>query len=257
LIVKTTVKRRSINSLRYAHTERTRDFMQRIKSITIALPFAVLLFSAAIPGKPASSTGEINTDRPAPNGATLYGFANITDSTAYPKGLVQQTCNDYARSIASDSGRKASPPTQEEARQLSKAVTDELAKRLSKKMPVTIAKPEDMPSEGSLVITGCFLSADRGNAAARLVGFGLGASHLSSHVRIAYMDGATPKTIDEFDTSVKGSNKLPPAGPVGLGINAVRETQATMQADARRLADNILKRWQADQQRRQTNQAKR
>ena len=229
--------------------------MTRRKAMTITVPLTVFLFAAVMPGKPASPAGDIDKDYPAPKSAMLYGFANITDSTVLPEGLVKQTCSSYV-STASNSGKKANPPTQEEAVQLAKGVTDELAKRLSKQMPVTIAKPGDIPSEGSLVITGCFVSADRGHAAARLIGMGLGASHLSAHVRLFYAGASTPKLIDEFDVSVKGSNKLPPAGPVGLGINAVHETQATLQADARKLADNILKRWQKDQKGGQTNQAK-
>jgi hypothetical protein len=221
--------------------------MTRRKAMTIAVPLTVFLFAAAMPGKPASPAGEINTDSPAPKSAVLYGFANITDSAALPEGPVKQTCSAYAISAASSSGKTTNPPTQEEAVQLAKGVAEELAKRLSKKMPVTVAKPGDTPPEGSLVITGCFVSADRGNAAARLIGLGLGASHLSAHVRLSYAGASTAKLIDEFDVSVKGSNKLPPAGPVGLGINAARETQATLQADARKLADNILKRWQNGQ----------
>jgi hypothetical protein len=100
------------------------------------------------------------------------------------------------------------------------------------------------------------VSADHGHAAARLIGMGLGASHLSAHVRMFYVEASTPKLIDEFDVTVKGSNKLPPVGPVGLGINAAREMQQTLQADARKLADNILKRWQKDQKGGQTNQDK-
>jgi hypothetical protein len=231
--------------------------MTRRKAMSIAVPLTAFLFAAVMPGKPASPAGDINTDRPAPKSAVLYGFANITDRTTLPEGLAKETCSDYAVSTASNPDKKTSPPTQEEAVQLAKGVTDELVKRLSKKMPVMVAKPGDTPPEGSLVITGCFVSADHGHAAARLIGMGLGASHLSAHVRMFYVGASTPKLIDEFDVSVKGSNKLPPVGPVGLGINAVRETQATLQADARKLADNILKRWQNDQKGGQISQDKR
>jgi hypothetical protein len=231
--------------------------MIRGRSMTIAVPLTVFLFAAVMPGKRASAAGEINTDYPAPQTAVLYGFANITDVQTLPAGLVRDTCSGYAASSADKNENKTNPLTQDEAVQLAKGVTDELTKRLSKKMPVTVAQSGDVPAEGSLVITGCFVSADRGHAATRLIGMGLGASHLSAHVRLFYAGASTPKLIDEFDVSVKGSNKLPAAGPVGLGINAVHETQATLEADARKLADNILKRWQNDQARRQTNQAKR
>jgi hypothetical protein len=222
--------------------------------MTIAVPLTVFLLAAAMPASPA---GETNTDRPLPKSAVLYGFANVTDVQALPAGPVKDTCSGYAASSTPKSENRINPLTQDEAVQLAKVVTDELTKRLSKKMPVTVAQAGDVPAEGSLVITGCFVSADRGHAGARLIGLGLGASRLSAHVRLFYAGAPTPKLIDEFDVSVKGSNKLPPAGPVGLGINAVRETQATLQADARKLADNILKRWQTDEERRQTNQTKR
>ena len=115
-------------------------------------------------------------------------------------------------------------------------------KRLSTTMSVTVAQPGEIPPAGSLVITGCFVHADHGNAAERLVGMGLGASHLSAHVRLFYVGPSAPVPIDEFDLSVKGSRLLPPLGPVGLGMNAASEKRETLQADAKRLADDILKR---------------
>jgi hypothetical protein len=111
---------------------------------------------------------------------------------------------------------------------------------------VIVASPADIPAAGSLVFTGCFLAADPGNAGKRLIGLGLGASHLSAHVRVFYIGASGAVPVDEFDLAVKGSKKLPPLGAVGLAVNAVSEKRETLQADAKRLADDILKRLKKD-----------
>jgi hypothetical protein len=111
---------------------------------------------------------------------------------------------------------------------------------------VIFALPPAVPAEGSLVFTGCFTGADAGNAAKRLVGVGLGASNLSAHVRVFYVGASGSVPVDEFDLAVKGSNKLPPLGPAGLTFNTLSEKRETLQADAKRLADSILKKLKKD-----------
>jgi hypothetical protein len=64
---------------------------------------------------------------------------------------------------------------------------------------------------------------------------------------VFYVGASGPVPVDEFDLAVKGSNKLPPLGAVGLAFNAVSEKRETLQADAKRLADSILKKLKKDQ----------
>lgn len=190
----------------------------------------------------SAAAGQKRTDNPKAKTAVLYGFANVTDLPTLPEGPVKETCSHYA----TPSGPETNPPAQDEAAQLSDSVTQQLSKRLSKKMSVTIARPSDVPPAGSLVVTGCFVRTDRGHAAKRLAGMGMGASHLSAHVRLFYAGASAPVPIDEFDLSVKGSRLLPPLGPVGLAMNAASERRETLQADAKRLADEILKKLKQD-----------
>jgi hypothetical protein len=89
-----------------------------------------------------------------------------------------------------------------------------------------------------------------GNAVERLAGLGLGASHVWAHVRLFSVSASGPVPIDEFDLSAKGSSLLPPMGPMSLGLNAVKEKRETLQADAKRLADDILKRLRNDRKKR-------
>jgi hypothetical protein len=182
----------------------------------------------------------------APHNALLYGFANVSDLSTLAEGPVKETCSQAAPAESRSATKTTKPPTEDQEAKLADNVTKQLEKRLAKKMPVIVAPP-DTPSAGSLVITGCFMGADAGNAAKRLVGLGLGASHLSAHIRVFYVGASGPVPVDEFDLAVKGSQKLPPLGAGGLAFNAVSEKRETLQADAKRLADGILKKLKKDQ----------
>ena len=48
--------------------------------------------------------------------------------------------------------------------------------------------------------------------------------------------------LDEFDVQAKGGKALPPIGPIGLAAHAASERHETLSADAKKLADQILKR---------------
>lgn len=100
--------------------------------------------------------------------------------------------------------------------------------------------PKDIPV-AALVISGCITKANGGNSAERLIGLNLGASHLGVHVVVLSRtkDGWDPK--DTFDIQVKGGDILPPLGPIGLGVHAARDTRQTLSADAKQLADKVLK----------------
>jgi hypothetical protein len=69
----------------------------------------------------------------------------------------------------------------------------------------------------------------------------VGASHLDVHVVALSKtkDGWSP--VDNFDIQVKGADVLPPLGPVGMAVHAARDTQQGLSADAKKVADQILK----------------
>ena len=121
------------------------------------------------------------------------------------------------------------------------AISAEMQTKLSKKMSVMIdPDPANIPV-GALTISGCITKANSGNAAARLIGMNVGASHLAVHVVVVSKtkDGWTP--VDAFDMQVKGGDLLPPLGPMGLAVHLVRDTHQSLSSDSKKLADHIVK----------------
>lgn len=127
------------------------------------------------------------------------------------------------------------------------ALTHELQKKLAKKMTASVAKPGDEPKAGTLVFAGCLTTVEAGNAAERMAGFNLGASHLGAHVVVSRLAEDDSRVVQEFDVSVKGGTLLPPLGPIGLVTHALREMRETLAADAKRLADEILRTLEKDE----------
>lgn len=208
--------------------------------------FAVAGFLAILVSAKAIAQEAHWQGRPAPNSAVVYGFPDISDLATMPEGPVKETCSHYVVPSANTSATTTTLLTEDEEAKLADGVTKELEKKLARKMSVIIAGSADVPAAGSLVFTGCFVGADPGSGGKRLVGMGLGASHLSAHVRVFYVGASGPEPADEFDLAVKGSNKLPPLGAVGLAFNAFSARRKALQGDAKRLADDILKRLQND-----------
>jgi Domain of unknown function (DUF4410) len=131
------------------------------------------------------------------------------------------------------------------------AITQKMNERLSKKMAVLVDPAESSIPVGAMVISGCITRANPGNAKARLVGMGVGSSMLSVHV-IALRkteDGFHP--FDDFALEVKGGDMLPPLGPAGLAVHAVRDRRQSLSADAGKIADKILKKIASDQKAKQ------
>jgi hypothetical protein len=125
-------------------------------------------------------------------------------------------------------------------------ITDELQKRLAKKMSVLVnPDPRSIPP-GAVIVTGCITRANKGNAVRRVIGLNLGASRLAVHVVIfsETTHGITP--VDTYDIKVKGGNLLPPLGPVALGVHIGMDFRQTLSADAKKLADKILKKYAKD-----------
>jgi hypothetical protein len=130
--------------------------------------------------------------------------------------------------------------------QILDAITDELQKRLAKKMSVMVnPNPHSIPP-GALIISGCITRATKGNAAGRLIGMNVGASRLAVHVVILSKTTRGTSLVDTFDIKVKGGNLFPPLGPVALGVHVAMDFRQTLSADAKKLAGQILKKYAKD-----------
>lgn len=214
-----------------------------MKSQSSFFPTAILLFAALLLLPPASSaerkTGKSTT---GPATAVLYPFADLGNLSTLPDGAVKETCRH-----ASPAGDTAATPPYSGEAELSEIVLQELQKHLSQKMPVRIAQPNEQVTPASIVLTGCFTRIDPGNARARLAGMGLGASHITAHIRIYSVTANGTAPLEEYEVGVKGSKVLPPLGPAGLALNAASERRETLQADAKRLARAILKGMKQDE----------
>ena len=172
---------------------------------------------------------------PKPTQALILPFAAISNPSATP-GPSGEACPP-----ANDTNSEAKPPDPEEVQKLTDAVSAELQKKLAKKMDARIGTSTDQPTAGTLVLAGCFIKIDPGNAAKRMAGMNMGSSHLGAHVvaKIKTADGLV--TYKEFDALAKGGKILPPLGPVGVATHAAAERRETLVADAKRLANDIAK----------------
>lgn len=202
---------------------------------------------------PVQSNNQVTNPTPAgddskPRTAVVLRFAVQSQPLADAAALSAQACpqiiSKSPSSATGDSGAQPKKVTVEP--KILDKITDEMQNRLSKKMAVLVdPDPQSIPV-GALVISGCITTANGGNAAGRLIGMNVGASHLGVHVVALFRtkDGWSP--ADTFDLQVKGGSLLPPLGPVGLAVHAARDTQQTLSADAKKLADRILKRLAKD-----------
>jgi hypothetical protein len=178
--------------------------------------------------------------------AVVLRFAVASGAPGAPPTLSEQACPIKNGASAPTAYGPSSSAAKPEASlsvdpKLQDQITAELQKRLSKKMPVsTDVEPTAIPV-GALVISGCITRANGGKAAERLAGLNLGSSHLEAHVKVLSRTETGYLPVDEFDVQAKGGKLLPPLGPVGLATHAVAERRETLSADAKKLADELLK----------------
>jgi len=167
--------------------------------------------------------------------AVVIRFAMPSETFADPKSPSTQACPKMTSAVPATAPLNVDPKVLD-------AITEELQKKLSKKMSVILQPDPSAIPVGSLVISGCVTRADSGNAAERLIGMNLGTSYLAAHVRLLSETRSGLVSLDEFDVQTKGGKVLPPIGPIGLAAHAASEPRETLSADAKKLADKILKR---------------
>jgi len=200
------------------------------------LPSVALLAAMPLAGWAQSP----DATHPQPKQASIYSFA----IAGQPAGETP-TPSDASCPKDLDSGTVAQPSTPVVSMRVNpkllEAINKQLMRKLAKKMPTTIATSGATIDPNTLVIAGCLTRVDPGNAAKRMAGMNLGASHLNAHVRILLEDGSELKQLQDFDLATRGANPLPPLGPLGVVTHAATESRETLQADAKRLADQIVK----------------
>ena len=176
-----------------------------------------------------------------PKIAAVLRFAVESEPATYTSSaLSAQACPQTSAAAASQTSATPSKSETVDPKVLD-AISDELLKKLSKKMSVIANPDQSAIPVGALVISGCITRANGGNAATRLIGMNVGASHLNAHVVALSKtkDGWSP--VDSFDVQVKGGDVLPPLGPVGMAVHAARDTQQSLSSDGKKVADQILK----------------
>jgi hypothetical protein len=201
--------------------------------------------------KTAGSAEKASTTQPAgpsldSQNAGIFTFGVLSQSPVDETKLSAKACQDASR-VAAVQANQASTRTAKPAAPLNvdpkilASITDELHKKLSKKMSVTVDAEPIGISIGSLVITGCITRINAGSGVERMAGMNLGASRVGAHVLVLSKTRTGFNPIDGFDIQVKGGDPLPPIGPIGLAIHAAREPGQTLSADGKKLADQILK----------------
>jgi hypothetical protein len=179
--------------------------------------------SMAIAEKPPTATAGATQ-------ALILPFAVASDAAATPGASGDACPKTPGNDISATNSQK-----------LIDAVAAELQKQLMKKMETRIGQPGDPLVPGTLLLAGCLTTIDPGNPAKRMAGMNLGASELAAHVVVQLKTADALVAVKEFDATAKGAKKLPPLSVVGVATHAAAERKETLSADAKRLADEIVK----------------
>ena len=197
------------------------------------LTLSTFVFSLALANVVAYSqatAADATAAQSKPKQALILPFAVANNAAATP-GASGDACPKTPGNNLADT----------DSQKLIDTISAELQKKLAKKMDARVSQPGDEPANGTLVLAGCLTTIDPGNAAERMAGMNLGASQLAAHVVVQLKTEDALVAVKEFDATAKGSKALPPLGMVGVATHAAAERKETLNADAKRLADEILK----------------
>jgi Domain of unknown function (DUF4410) len=197
------------------------------------LTLSTFVFSLALANVVAYSqatAADATAAQSKPKQALILPFAVANNAAATP-GASGDACPKTPGNNLADT----------DSQKLIDTISAELQKKLAKKMEARVSQPGDEPVNGTLVLAGCLTTIDPGNAAERMAGMNLGASQLAAHVVVQLKTEDALVAVREFDATAKGSKALPPLGMVGVATHAAAERRETLNADAKRLADEILK----------------
>jgi Domain of unknown function (DUF4410) len=217
------------------------------RSACILFAGFLLLPVAPLPAHAFTSTDAQEPTAPAPatpNTAVILHIGVQGSANQNVSALSVKSCPVVVGPVSDAQGTTPDPI------KIDPAILDEISlkmnERLSKKMTVLVDPAESNIPLGAMVISGCITRANPGNAATRLVGANVGASHLSVHVIALRKTQEGFHAFDDFALDVKGGDLLPPLGPIGLAVHAARDRRQTLSADAGKIANKILKKIAGD-----------
>lgn len=204
----------------------------------------VLLTAVAIASTSAAGTEprSDNQSLPQRQTAVVLRFAVEAQPVTDAALLSAKACPETGSGTASPDTTSSTPIDP----RILDNISEEMEKKLSKKMSVMVNPDPNAIPVGALVISGCITRANAGNAAARLAGMNLGASHLGAHIVALSRTADGWATMDTFDVKVKGGNLLPPPGPIGLAAYAAKDTRQGLSTEAKKLANKVVKRLDKD-----------
>lgn len=175
----------------------------------------------------------------------IFRFAVQSEmtETAVPSS---QVCSQNT-SAANSSASSTKPDKLTVDPKILDAISNELQQALSKKKMAVMVDPDpNALPVGSFIVCGRIFKANKGSAIGRMIGLGLGASRLNAHIVLLSKSerGFTP--IDSFDIKLKGRNLFPPGASTAVLQAAIMERRQNLQALARKLADQVVKRLDKD-----------
>jgi Domain of unknown function (DUF4410) len=197
------------------------------------LTLSTFVFSLALANVVAYSqaiAADATAAQSKPKQALILPFAVANNAAATPGASGDACPKTPGNNLADTNSQK-----------LIDTISAKLQKKLAKKMDARIGQPGDELATGTLVLAGCLTTIDPGNAVKPMAGMNLGASHLAAHVVVQLKTEDALVAFKEFDATAKGSKALPPLSVVGVATHAAAERKETLNADAKRLADEILK----------------
>ena len=218
---------------------------QRMKGLILFGLVMVILGGCAT--ATVNQTKKTTEPLPRPDMVIVNNFAVTSAEVKLDRGMM-------AKVMRGSDSRSLS----EEENKIGHMVADKLSESLVEELrnvgvKATRAGTQVKPSESTIMLTGQFITIDKGNQTARVwIGFGMGGSELRTRMQIS-QDG---KLVAEAETVTKSS--LKPGMLTSLGVGAVASTVApivvggvatgvsetllgTIEADAKRTAKEVAK----------------
>jgi hypothetical protein len=250
-----TMQRQRLPTKQKKRDEEESIMTKRARGYAWMIPGCIMLILAGCAPTQVTVLQQTAAQVPRPDQVRLYNFAVSPDEVSLDRGI----------SASIEQHINGTPRTAEEkavGHQVATALANELQKRILALgfNVVYVAYPEGPPTGwGNVVeITGEFLSIDEGNRTERVViGFGAGRTDVKALVQVFDARGGGRKLISEFDTNAASGYKPGIAETMGAGAAAghlaasalvggglavgSEEFTATVQADAKRTADDIVK----------------
>jgi len=218
---------------------------QRMKGLVLFGLLMVIIGGCAT--ATVGQTKKTTTPLPRPDMVIVNDFAVTSAEAKLDRGMMAKVMRDSDSRSVSEEEDKIGHMV---ADKLSESLVEEL-----RKVGVKAARAGSQvkPSESTIMLTGQFITIDKGNQTARVwIGFGMGGSELRTRMQIS--QGG--KLVAEAETATKSS--LKPGMLTSLGVGAVASTVVpivvggvatgvsealvgTIEADAKRTAKEVAK----------------